>query len=155
MIIAQSLFPLLAQTRLADKARLKKRIQGVQKIRSEEKQQSVLTRIKEDIQSSIDEKQRKQANLPKVTYVDGLPVSEHVDQISKAIQENQVVIIAGETGSGKTTQIPKICLDLGRGVEGMIGHTQPRRIAASYSSKPYCRRASIVFGTNCWLQSPI
>ncbi|WP_349828757.1 ATP-dependent RNA helicase HrpA [Brevibacterium litoralis] len=59
-----------------------------------------------------------------------LPVSEHRQEISDAIRDHQVVVIAGETGSGKTTQIPKICLELGLGVTGMIGHTQPRRIAA-------------------------
>ncbi|WP_425546636.1 ATP-dependent RNA helicase HrpA, partial [Brevibacterium samyangense] len=65
-----------------------------------------------------------------ITYPPQLPVSEHRDEIAEAIRENQVVVIAGETGSGKTTQIPKICLELGLGVSGMIGHTQPRRIAA-------------------------
>lgn len=69
------------------------------------------------------------AALPVVTYPD-LPVSEHRDEIAEAIQSHQVIVVAGETGSGKTTQIPKICLSLGRGVAGMIGHTQPRRIAA-------------------------
>ena len=64
------------------------------------------------------------------TYPEELPVSAAKDEIAEAIRDNQVVIIAGETGSGKTTQLPKICLDLGLGVEGMIGHTQPRRIAA-------------------------
>ncbi|MFP3457475.1 DEAD/DEAH box helicase, partial [Psychrobacter sp. SIMBA_152] len=59
-----------------------------------------------------------------------LPVSQKKDTIKEAIANNQVVIIAGETGSGKTTQIPKMCLELGRGVEGYIGHTQPRRLAA-------------------------
>ncbi|QSP93718.1 ATP-dependent RNA helicase HrpA [Marinobacter salinisoli] len=65
-----------------------------------------------------------------VRYPEGLPVSERVDDIRAAIDQHQVVIIAGETGSGKTTQIPKICLDGGRGIRGLIGHTQPRRIAA-------------------------
>lgn len=69
------------------------------------------------------------AALPVVTYPD-LPVSDHRQEIATAIQRNQVVVIAGETGSGKTTQIPKICLALGRGISGMIGHTQPRRLAA-------------------------
>ena len=68
--------------------------------------------------------------MPPITYPPELPVSQHKDEIARAIQENQVVIIAGETGSGKTTQIPKICLELGRGVSGQIGHTQPRRLAA-------------------------
>nr|WP_090277515.1 ATP-dependent RNA helicase HrpA [Mycolicibacterium komanii]CRL72080.1 ATP-dependent helicase HrpA [Mycolicibacterium komanii] len=69
------------------------------------------------------------AAVPTITYPD-LPVSERRDEIAKAINEHQVVIVAGETGSGKTTQLPKICLDLGRGVRGTIGHTQPRRLAA-------------------------
>lgn len=65
-----------------------------------------------------------------ITYPPELPVSEHRAEIAQAIRDNQVVIIAGETGSGKTTQIPKICLELGYGINGLIGHTQPRRIAA-------------------------
>src|SRR5215467_12806726 len=68
--------------------------------------------------------------LPTVSYPPQLPVSQRKDEIASAIRDNQVVIVAGETGSGKTTQLPKICLELGRGVAGQIGHTQPRRIAA-------------------------
>jgi ATP-dependent helicase HrpA len=68
--------------------------------------------------------------VPAVSYPPGLPVSQRKDEIAAAIRDNQVVIVAGETGSGKTTQLPKICLELGRGVTGQIGHTQPRRIAA-------------------------
>jgi ATP-dependent helicase HrpA len=68
--------------------------------------------------------------MPPITYPPELPVSQRRDEIAQAIKENQVVIIAGETGSGKTTQIPKICLELGRGVTGQIAHTQPRRLAA-------------------------
>ena len=70
------------------------------------------------------------AAVPAITYPDTLPVTDRKDDIAAAIRDNQVVIIAGETGSGKTTQIPKICLELGRGRRGFIGHTQPRRIAA-------------------------
>ena len=69
------------------------------------------------------------AAVPTITYPD-LPVSERRDEIAKAISEHQVVVVAGETGSGKTTQLPKICLELGRGIRGTIGHTQPRRLAA-------------------------
>lgn len=80
--------------------------------------------------------QKRQTMHKPATFPEGLPVSARVDDISAAIEANQVVIIAGETGSGKTTQIPKICLNLGRGVRGLIGHTQPRRIAArSVSSR--------------------
>ncbi|MCV2402662.1 ATP-dependent RNA helicase HrpA [Marinomonas sp. C2222] len=74
--------------------------------------------------------QAREACLPKVTYDESLPVAARADEIIKAIEDNQVVIIAGETGSGKTTQLPKMCLQAGRGVAGVIGHTQPRRIAA-------------------------
>src|SRR5712692_5809912 len=68
--------------------------------------------------------------VPVVAYPPDLPVSQRKDEIGQAIADHQVVILAGETGSGKTTQLPKICLELGRGVTGQIGHTQPRRIAA-------------------------
>ena len=69
-------------------------------------------------------------SIPKITYPGELPVSERREEIAEAIARNQVVVIAGETGSGKTTQLPKICLELGRGREQRIGHTQPRRLAA-------------------------
>ncbi|KER04496.1 ATP-dependent helicase HrpA [Photorhabdus temperata subsp. temperata Meg1] len=72
----------------------------------------------------------RQAVCPTIKYPENLPVSQKKDEIYKAIRDHQVVIIAGETGSGKTTQIPKICLELGRGIKGLIGHTQPRRLAA-------------------------
>ncbi|SFF25494.1 ATP-dependent helicase HrpA [Nitrosomonas sp. Nm166] len=70
------------------------------------------------------------ANLPQPSYAEDLPVHARREEIKRAIENHQVVIICGETGSGKTTQIPKICLELKRGVTGLIGHTQPRRIAA-------------------------
>jgi ATP-dependent helicase HrpA len=74
--------------------------------------------------------ERRRAAVPEISYPPELPVSAARDELAAAIRDHQVVIVAGETGSGKTTQLPKICLELGRGVEGMIGHTQPRRIAA-------------------------
>ena len=88
--------------------------------------------------SKIEEKYRKSheiflkrlAALPKPEFDNTLPVHEKLEEIKKAIAENQVTIICGETGSGKTTQLPKICLELGRGAAGLIGHTQPRRLAA-------------------------
>ena len=88
--------------------------------------------------SKVEEKYRKSheiflkrlAALPKPEFDNTLPVHEELEEIKKAIAENQVTIICGETGSGKTTQLPKICLELGRGAAGLIGHTQPRRLAA-------------------------
>ncbi|UJP07530.1 MAG: ATP-dependent RNA helicase HrpA [Nitrosomonas sp.] len=79
---------------------------------------------------SPDDITRRLAHLPNPTYAEDLPVNLRREEIKQAIENHQVVIICGETGSGKTTQIPKICLELKRGVHGLIGHTQPRRIAA-------------------------
>ena len=70
------------------------------------------------------------AAVPVLSYPEELPVSQRRDDIAAALRDSQVVVVAGETGSGKTTQLPKILLELGRGVRGRIGHTQPRRIAA-------------------------
>ena len=85
-----------------------------------------------DRRTPVSEEQlaRRRALVPEITYPEELPVSERRDDIAAAIRDHQVVVVAGETGSGKTTQLPKICLELGRGIEGTIGHTQPRRIAA-------------------------
>jgi ATP-dependent helicase HrpA len=82
------------------------------------------------IDASAIKLQQRRENLPKPAFDDFLPVNQRRDELLKTIAKHQVVIICGETGSGKTTQLPKICLELGRGVAGLIGHTQPRRIAA-------------------------
>ncbi|MCQ8883794.1 ATP-dependent RNA helicase HrpA [Pseudoalteromonas shioyasakiensis] len=108
----------------------KKRLHGIKKINDETKQANIAQKIAEDISRSQQLREQRLAALPKVTYPEQLPVSQKKDDIKQAIANNQVVIIAGETGSGKTTQIPKMCLELGRGVDGYIGHTQPRRLAA-------------------------
>ncbi|WP_107855463.1 ATP-dependent RNA helicase HrpA [Neisseria weaveri] len=86
--------------------------------------------VQKKYQKSHDAFLKRQAALPKPQYDGTLPVHERLDDIKAAIQNNQVTIICGETGSGKTTQLPKICLELGRGAAGLIGHTQPRRLAA-------------------------
>ena len=91
-------------------------------------------RMANDLQQMIDQSaalyQSRQQCLPTIKYDESLPVAARADEIISAIEKNQVVIIAGETGSGKTTQLPKMCLQAGRGIAGVIGHTQPRRIAA-------------------------
>ncbi|OSI08041.1 DNA helicase [Neisseria animaloris] len=86
--------------------------------------------VQKKYQKSHDAFLKRQAALPKPQYDGTLPVHERLNDIKTAIQNNQVTIICGETGSGKTTQLPKICLELGRGAAGLIGHTQPRRLAA-------------------------
>ncbi len=83
-----------------------------------------------DLQASVARRQARLANLPRPKFDLDLPILLERDRIAKAITQHQVVVVCGATGSGKTTQLPKICLDIGRGVAGMIGHTQPRRIAA-------------------------
>ncbi len=98
--------------------------------KSELKAQRLLGEIAQKVRTSQAKYAARLANLPQPEYPLELPVSSRRDEIAKAIQNNQVVIVCGETGSGKTTQLPKICLGLGRGVAGLIGHTQPRRIAA-------------------------
>ncbi|HAZ42189.1 MAG TPA: ATP-dependent RNA helicase HrpA, partial [Methylococcaceae bacterium] len=85
--------------------------------------------LAERFESSVARVQTRMRQVPKIEYPD-LPVSDKRAEILQAILSHQVVIVCGETGSGKTTQLPKICLEAGRGMKGMIGHTQPRRIAA-------------------------
>jgi ATP-dependent RNA helicase HrpA len=87
-------------------------------------------RLRAEQEASQRRRAERQAKLPKPTYPQDLPVVARREDIAQAIRDHQVVVICGETGSGKTTQLPKICLEIGRGVAGLIGHTQPRRIAA-------------------------
>ena len=84
----------------------------------------------EKVDASFAERSHRLKHLPVPTYPEELPVVQRRDEIKETIAKHQVVVLCGETGSGKTTQLPKICLELGRGVDGLIGHTQPRRIAA-------------------------
>ena len=83
----------------------------------------------------------------RVSYPPELPVSQRKDEIAAVIRDHQVVVVAGETGSGKTTQLPKICLELGRGVTGQIGHTQPRRIAARTVAERIAEELGTEIGT--------
>ena len=89
-----------------------------------------LARLEEEIRRSTAARESRIALRPAVQFDPALPISARREEIARAIGEHQVVIVCGETGSGKSTQLPKICLELGRGVDGLIGHTQPRRIAA-------------------------
>ncbi len=89
-----------------------------------------LQRLAEAVRRSVDLREARRRGVPPICYDDDLPVSARRSEIADAIRDSQVVVICGETGSGKSTQLPKICLELGRGIEGLIGHTQPRRIAA-------------------------
>lgn len=124
------LFKLIDSCFGADRGTFVRRLNGVKKISNADKQQKVVNQIGVEMMRSVARRKARLDAVPDIEYPENLPVSQKKDEIAKAISENQVVIIAGETGSGKTTQIPKICLELGLGVERFIGHTQPRRLAA-------------------------
>jgi ATP-dependent helicase HrpA len=115
---------------LPDAQRLGRRLEGVRRIRKPAGRAKVLGEIAAAVDEAERRVERRRAAMPAISYPAQLPVSQRKDVIAEAIRDHQVVIVAGETGSGKTTQLPKICLELGRGVRGLIGHTQPRRIAA-------------------------
>ncbi|WP_327290385.1 ATP-dependent RNA helicase HrpA [Streptomyces sp. NBC_01198] len=115
---------------LRDEQRLGRRLDGARRIKKPEARAAVLAEIDAEIGRGEQRIAARRAAVPRITYPEALPVSQKKDDILAAVRDHQVVIVAGETGSGKTTQIPKICLELGRGVRGLIGHTQPRRIAA-------------------------
>ncbi|EOT1825915.1 ATP-dependent RNA helicase HrpA [Vibrio vulnificus] len=127
---AASLRKALSQCLIKDRFRLSKRIAGASKINKESARNAVFDEIALDIAKSMMEVEQRSRHQPKIEYPEILPVSQKKDDIADAIAHHQVVIVAGETGSGKTTQLPKICAELGRGKFGLIGHTQPRRLAA-------------------------
>ncbi|HEY0638584.1 MAG TPA: ATP-dependent RNA helicase HrpA, partial [Pseudonocardiaceae bacterium] len=92
--------------------------------------EEALRALEAEVAAAEERVRRRREAVPAVSFPETLPITARVDDIEAAISDHQVVIVAGETGSGKTTQLPKICLRLGRGVRGLIGHTQPRRLAA-------------------------
>ncbi|THV31219.1 ATP-dependent RNA helicase HrpA [Glycomyces paridis] len=115
--------------RTADQRALRRRLREARELAGPARTEA-FGRLEAEVERKEAALAARAASVPAIVYPEELPVSQRKDDILEAIRDHQVVIIAGETGSGKTTQIPKICLELGRGVRGMIGHTQPRRIAA-------------------------
>lgn len=138
----------IEQTSLRDQLQLKKRLHGIAKIQDPKSRMAVIDVIKGDVEKAKQKVEKKRLNMPKIVYPENLPVSQKKQAIFDAISQHQVVIIAGETGSGKTTQIPKICLELGRGVKGFIGHTQPRRLAARSVASRLAQELECELGTN-------
>ncbi|OOY44207.1 hypothetical protein BOV91_01985, partial [Solemya velum gill symbiont] len=116
---------------LTDRYRLRRRLHALQKLqRSGSLDSDAVLKLEKEVNvSAVIASQRLQTEFD-LDYPADLPVAQRVDEISKTIRDNQVTILCGETGSGKSTQLPKICLELGYGHYGRIGHTQPRRIAA-------------------------
>lgn len=116
----------LDQTFSADRHRLRRQLHELRKKPDEAK----LAQWLERVQASVARVEARRQSVPAIRYDDALPIAAKRDEIKAALEKHQVLVIAGETGSGKTTQLPKICLEIGRGVHGLIGHTQPRRLAA-------------------------
>ena len=149
----------LNKTMLVDRHRLRQQWRSVRNLRPREssadstkdKNQTDSTdkrleRFQADLARSCQKYDQRLRGVPKLTYDDSLPVVQRKDEIAAAIRDHQVIVVCGETGSGKSTQLPKICLELGRGVAGMIGHTQPRRIAARSVATRVAEELSVQVG---------
>ena len=115
---------------LTDQRRLSRRADRAASLRDRAARDHAVGELAGDVAAAEQRAGARRASVPVITFPPELPVSQRKAELAEAIRDHQVVIIAGETGSGKTTQLPKICLELGRGISGQIGHTQPRRIAA-------------------------
>lgn len=120
----------LGEVSLVEAARIGRRIDSLRRLKEPGKRSAEIAKIAQRIDRSAAATAARAASVPAIRYPEELPVSQLRTEIAEAIAAHQVVIVAGETGSGKTTQLPKICLELGLGIRGSIGHTQPRRLAA-------------------------
>src|ERR1700760_3007609 len=113
-----------------DHLRLRGRADRAPSLRDESARERAFGQLRAELDRAEAVVARRRAAVPVISYPPELPISQKKDEIAAALRDHQVIVVAGETGSGKTTQLPKICLELGRGITGQIGHTQPRRIAA-------------------------
>ena len=143
----EELKALLPQCLLHDWVRLGTRLVRLIKDRHHpDKHEALLRRILDEVRASIALREARRINVPRVTYPPDLPITARKDEIVAAIRNHQVVVIAGETGSGKTTQIPKMCLEAGLGIGAMIGCTQPRRVAALSISQRIAEELNVPWG---------
>ncbi len=138
----------LDRVMLADRHRLRRQLQALSKQPEADKLAQWQARFAESEAKAA----ARRASVPAVRYDDALPIAAKRDEIKAAISAHQVVVIAGETGSGKTTQLPKICLELGRGVHGLIGHTQPRRLAARSVASRVAEELAVPLGEQVGFQ---
>ncbi len=138
---------LLPQAMLHDWVRLGWRLARVLRAQHhQDKRNALLDRLLEEVRASIALREARRINVPHISYPPDLPITARKDEIVSAIRNNQVVVIAGETGSGKTTQIPKMCLEAGLGIEAQIGCTQPRRVAALSISRRIAEELNAQWG---------
>ena len=138
---------LLPQAMLPDWVRLGGRMVRLLRDRLHPQQHdAVLNRLLAQVRASVARREERRAHCPQITYPPDLPITARKDDIVAAIRANQVVVIAGETGSGKTTQIPKMCLEAGLGIEAKIGCTQPRRVAALSISRRIAEELKVNWG---------
>ncbi|MDE2359077.1 MAG: Flp pilus assembly complex ATPase component TadA, partial [Betaproteobacteria bacterium] len=117
----------LPRTMARDEPRLLARIERAERMREGA---DAWAKIAADVERSVALRAARASRKPRIAYPPELPVAQRAAEIAAAVREHQVIVVSGETGSGKTTQLPKICLAIGRGERGQIAHTQPRRIAA-------------------------
>ncbi len=131
---------------LRDRQRLQQRLHVAEKAKDPLVRQRIAEELSHNMATALARVQQRRAASPTITFPPALPVSQKQQTIANALRDNQVVIVAGETGSGKTTQLPKICLAAGRGIKGLIGHTQPRRLAARTVASRIAEELSTTLG---------
>src|SRR5215469_6391453 len=142
----EELKTLLPQCMLPDWVRLGRRLARILRDRHHADQRdALLNRLREQVLASIALREERHLKVPQISYPPDLPITSRKDEIVSAIRANQVVVIAGETGSGKTTQIPKMCLEAGLGIEAKIGCTQPRRVAALSISRRIAEELNVAW----------
>ncbi|HUD47559.1 MAG TPA: DEAD/DEAH box helicase, partial [Candidatus Baltobacteraceae bacterium] len=143
----EELKTLLPQCLLPDWVRLGRRLARLLRDRHHPDQRdALLERLRQQVHASVALREERRINVPTTTYPSELPITARKDEIVAAIRAHQVIVIAGETGSGKTTQIPKMCLEAGLGIEAKIGCTQPRRVAALSISRRMAEELNVAWG---------
>ncbi len=121
----------ISQAMIKDQHWLRKQARKIEQLRKGDKPaDKIQEKFDQRLQASTALREKRSTSRPEIEFPSDLPIMQYRDEIVSALADHQVIVVAGETGSGKSTQLPKICLEAGYGVAGMIGHTQPRRIAA-------------------------
>lgn len=138
----------IASAMLWDQYWLRKQARKLEDLQKHAKPfEEVRARLEDRLSKSVARREMRAQRIPPVSFDPELPIAAHHDEIVEAIHDHQVVVVAGETGSGKSTQLPKICLDAGFGIRGLIGHTQPRRIAARSVASRIAEELGMPLGT--------